>query len=157
MPADRDPALPPLRSFAIPGDGREARDALAVVTQDTIELFQLSPGSATAQPVASLTTIFEHRAITHELGAGPELPLQWFVDLDRSGSPPDVIEMSFQPPWQFAVHSRDDSATFTPAQVFDGDLRTRAESPFIRVGPITAVLLDDWGPEPTLRTLTRLP
>lgn len=156
FPAQRDPSLPALRSFVHPGSDDDPRDVLAVVTERTIELFQISAGSAAGDSVTAFDTVFEHRAVTHELGGGSELPRQWFIDLDRSGDPPDAIEMSFEPPWQLAIHSRYDFGRFDPPQVFDGDARTNAESPFIRVGPISAVVLDDQGEAPTLRTLTPL-
>lgn len=70
---------------------------------------------------------------SHEAGGGPEAPRYFVFDIDRDGDL-DFLERAGAAN-QFALHLNLDDAGFAEAQVWELDVRSGAETPFIHVGP----------------------
>lgn len=135
----------PLRSLAVElGAGL---DSLAILSDMQLDIFDLDRDLA--RPRMALQTVFAHRALTHELGGGDEVPQQWFVDVDRDGDL-DFVEASAE---GFAVHGNLANQAFATPVTFQGNVSTGAESPFFRVGPITGVIANSITNSPCIHTI----
>lgn len=120
--------------FALPSRGAE--DRLLAVGRVASYVLELAAGKVSV--VTSQPLVFPGIHASHELGGGPESPRLFAYDIDRDGDL-DFLETNAERT-QLALRQNLDGQELDAAQLFDADVNGRSETPFIQLGPGSAIV-----------------